>query len=43
MTSLPATFVVKPGGEVTGMAIGAREWNGAEMRTLIETLLPAPR
>ena len=29
--------------EVAGMAIGAREWNGAEMRALLETLLPAPR
>ena len=43
MTSLPATFLVKPGGEVAGMAIGAREWNGAEMRALLETLLPTPR
>ena len=43
VTSVPATFLVKPGGEVAGMAIGAREWNGAEMRALIETLLPAPR
>ncbi len=43
VTSLPATFLVKPGGEVAGMAIGAREWNGAEMRSLLETMLPAPR
>jgi len=43
VTSLPATFLVKPDGEVAGMAIGAREWNGAEMRALLETLLPAPR
>jgi hypothetical protein len=41
VTSLPATFLVKPGGEVAGMAIGAREWNSAEMRALLETLLPA--
>jgi peroxiredoxin len=40
VTSLPATFIVKPGGEVTGMAIGAREWDGAEMRALLERLLP---
>jgi len=39
-TSLPATFIVKPGGEVAGMALGAREWNSAEMRSLLETLLP---
>jgi len=43
VTSLPATFLVKPDGEVAGMAIGARDWNGAEMRALLETLLPAPR
>jgi hypothetical protein len=30
----------KPGGEVAGMAAGAREWNSAEMRALLETLLP---
>jgi len=40
VASLPATFIVKPGGEVAGMASGAREWNSAEMRALLETLLP---
>lgn len=40
VASLPATFIVKPGGDVAGMAVGAREWNGAEMRSLLETLLP---
>jgi peroxiredoxin len=40
VTSLPATFIVKPGGQVAGMAAGAREWNSAEMRSLLETLLP---
>jgi peroxiredoxin len=40
VTSLPATFIVKPGGEVVGMAVGAREWTSAQMRTLLETLLP---
>ena len=40
VTSLPATFIVKPGGEVAGVAAGAREWNSAEMRSLLETLLP---
>jgi len=39
-TGLPATFIVKPGGEVAGVATGAREWNSAEMRALLETLLP---
>src|SRR5262245_20101628 len=43
VTSLPATFLVKPGGEVAGMAIGARDWNGAEMKALLTTLLPAAR
>ena len=40
VTGIPATFVVRPGGEVAGMATGAREWNSSEMRALIETLLP---
>ena len=40
VTGIPATFVVRPGGEVAGMAAGAREWNSTEMRALIETLLP---
>jgi peroxiredoxin len=40
VTGIPATFVVRPGGEVAGMAAGAREWNSGEMRALIETLLP---
>jgi peroxiredoxin len=40
VTGIPATFVVRPGGEVAGMAAGAREWNSAEMRALIEPLLP---
>ena len=40
VTGIPATFVVRPGGEVAGMAAGAREWNSSEMRALIETLLP---
>src|SRR3989442_1268845 len=41
VTGLPATFVIRPGGEVTGVALGAREWNSAEMRALLETMLPA--
>jgi peroxiredoxin len=40
VTGIPATFVVRPGGEVAGMAAGAREWTSAEMRALIEPLLP---
>jgi peroxiredoxin len=40
VTGIPATFLVRPGGEVAGMAAGAREWNSTEMRALIETLLP---
>jgi hypothetical protein len=37
VTGLPATFLVKPGGEAAGMAIGTREENGAEMRALIRS------
>src|SRR4029077_8886789 len=33
---VPATFVIRPGGEVVGMAIGIREWNSREMKTLLE-------
>jgi peroxiredoxin len=40
VVGLPATFLIKPGGEVVGMATGPREWDSAEMRDLIETLLP---
>lgn len=42
VTGIPATFLIRPGGEVVGMAIGAREWDSAEMRALIDSLLPAP-
>ncbi len=40
VAALPATFIVRPGGEVAGMAVGARQWNSDEMRTLVERLLP---
>jgi peroxiredoxin len=40
VTGVPATFVVRPGGEAVGMAMGAREWNSAQMRALLESLLP---
>ncbi|PYM29652.1 MAG: hypothetical protein DMD80_07445 [Candidatus Rokuibacteriota bacterium] len=43
VTGLPATFVVRPGGEAVGMALGAREWHSAEMRALLERYLPVPR
>ena len=39
VTGLPSTFVVRPGGDVAGFAVGAREWNSAEMKTLLESLL----
>jgi peroxiredoxin len=42
VTALPATFLIRPGGEVAGMAMGAREWNSDEMRALVERLLPRP-
>jgi peroxiredoxin len=41
VSGLPATFVVRPGGEAVGMAVGAREWNSSEMRALLDGLLPA--
>lgn len=40
VASLPATFLVKPNGEVAGVANGAREWDSTEMVVLLETLLP---
>jgi peroxiredoxin len=40
VTSLPATFVVRPGGEAIGLAFGAREWDSAEMQALLERFLP---
>jgi peroxiredoxin len=40
VAALPVTFIVKPGGDVVGMATGAREWNSREMRALLELLLP---
>ena len=43
VASLPATFVVHPGGDAVALAFGAREWNSAEMRAVLETLLPARR
>ena len=40
VTALPATFLIRPGGDVTGVAVGAREWNSAEMKALVEQMLP---
>jgi peroxiredoxin len=40
---VPATFVIKPGGEVIGMAVGLREWDSREMRALLEPMLPSVR
>ncbi len=40
VTGLPATFLVRPGGDIAGIAVGAREWNSAEMKALLERLLP---
>ncbi len=39
VAALPATFIVKPGGEVAAMAIGARAWDSAEVHALLDTLL----
>ncbi|MBI2529273.1 MAG: TlpA family protein disulfide reductase [Candidatus Rokubacteria bacterium] len=43
VTALPATFVVKPGGEVAGNAVGARDWRSEAMQALLTGLLPATR
>ena len=40
VTGLPATYLVRPGGEVAGFAVGAREWHSEPMRALLETMLP---
>ena len=40
VTGLPATFVIRPGGEVAGFAIGARDRDSVEMRALLEPMLP---
>jgi len=40
VTSLPVTFVVKPGGEVAGNALGAREWRSEQMQALLTGMLP---
>jgi peroxiredoxin len=40
VTAIPATFIVRPGGDVAGVVTGAREWNSDEMRALVERLLP---
>src|SRR2546426_5535923 len=40
VASLPATFVIRPGGDAVALAFGAREWNSAEMRVVLEPLLP---
>jgi peroxiredoxin len=41
VSGIPATFLIRPGGQVVGMAVGAREWNSDEMRALLERMLPA--
>jgi peroxiredoxin len=43
VSGIPTTFVVRPGGEVAGVAVGPREWNGDAMRALLERLLPTAR
>ncbi len=41
VTGLPTTFVIRPGGDVAAMAVGARDWDGAAMRSVLEPMLPA--
>ncbi len=40
VTGIPATFVVNPGGEVAGVAVGPRDWHGEPMQALLERRLP---
>jgi peroxiredoxin len=40
VSALPVTFIVRPGGEVAGLAVGMREWDSAPMRALLEAMLP---
>jgi len=40
VAGVPATFLIRPGGEVVGMVVGAREWDSHEMRALLESMLP---
>jgi len=39
VTGVPATFIIKPDGVVAGMAFGAREWNSADMKALLDSML----
>jgi peroxiredoxin len=41
VASLPATFIVRPGGEAVGLAFGPRDWDSTEMRALLEVFLPS--
>ena len=41
VAGIPATFLVKPSGEVSGLVQGAREWDSKEMVALMENLLPS--
>src|SRR5262249_52015722 len=43
VTGLPSTFVLRPDGDVAGVAVGPREGNSAEVRALLEGLLPGVR
>ena len=43
VTALPVTFVVKPGGEVAGNAVGPREWRTEPMQALLTGMLPTGR
>ena len=40
---VPATFVIRRGGDVVGMAMGIREWNSREMKALLEHMLAPDR
>jgi peroxiredoxin len=40
-SALPATFLIRPGGDVVGYALGARDWNSPAMHSLVESILGA--
>ena len=39
VTGIPTTFLIRRSGEAAGWAVGPRDWNSHEMRTLLDTLL----
>ncbi len=38
--SHPATFIIAPSGKIVGSAIGYREWDSAEVKAIIDRIMP---